>query len=169
MDKSKQPFVKSTRPFVKSTRPFRKYKRRFRKYKRRFRKSKRSFRKPSPPIKSGERIDYKNIDLLVRFISEQGKILPRRVTKLTLNQQRKITIAIKRARIVALLPFIFNEQQTKMREAMALRKRKKEEALRKRKKEEALRKRKSKKTFSKEKESPSKKKANPRTTGPQKK
>ena len=72
-------------------------------------KSKRSSRRRLPPIRSGEMIDYKNINLLRRFISEQGKILSRRMTRLTSKQQRLMTIAIKRARVLALLPFLNNE------------------------------------------------------------
>ncbi|EGP4757558.1 30S ribosomal protein S18 [Enterococcus faecium] len=53
-----------------------------------------------------EYIDYKDIELLKRFISERGKILPRRVTGTGANNQRKITVAIKRARIMGLLPFV---------------------------------------------------------------
>ena len=71
-------------------------------------KSKRSSRR-LPPIRSGEIIDYKNINLLRRFISEQGKILSRRMNRLTSKQQRLMTIAIKRARVLALLPFLNNE------------------------------------------------------------
>nr|YP_010428011.1 ribosomal protein S18 [Gyrinops versteegii]USN93413.1 ribosomal protein S18 [Gyrinops versteegii]BBD75728.1 ribosomal protein S18 [Gyrinops versteegii] len=72
-------------------------------------KSKRSFRRRLPPIQSGDRIHYRNISLISRFISEQGKILSRRVNRLTLKQQRLITIAIKRARILSLLPFRTNK------------------------------------------------------------
>nr|YP_009867287.1 ribosomal protein S18 [Calliergonella cuspidata]QKG04496.1 ribosomal protein S18 [Calliergonella cuspidata] len=72
-------------------------------------KSKRSSRRRLPPIRSGEIIDYKNINLLRRFISEQGKILSRRMNRLTSKQQRLMTIAIKRARVLALLPFTNNE------------------------------------------------------------
>nr|YP_010316898.1 ribosomal protein S18 [Anoectochilus formosanus]UNB13550.1 ribosomal protein S18 [Anoectochilus formosanus] len=75
-----------------------------------FRKSKRSFRRRLPPIRSGDRIDYRNISLISRFISEQGKILSRRVNRLTLKQQRLITIAIKQARILSSLPFRNNEK-----------------------------------------------------------
>ena len=53
----------------------------------------------------GVEIDYKNGDLLRRFISPEGKILPGRRTGLTSRNQRKITKAIKRARAVGLLPF----------------------------------------------------------------
>nr|ATL61771.1 ribosomal protein S18 [Gaertnera phyllostachya] len=81
------------------------------KSKRSFLKSKRSFRRRLPPIQSGDRIDYRNMSLISRFISEQGKILSRRVNKLTLKQQRLITISIKQARILSLLPFLNNEKQ----------------------------------------------------------
>nr|YP_010832412.1 ribosomal protein S18 [Astragalus pallasii]WFG51849.1 ribosomal protein S18 [Astragalus pallasii] len=76
------------------------------KSKRLFLKSKKSFRRSLSPIQSGDRIDYKNMSLLYRFISQQGKILSRRVNRLTLKQQRLITIAIKQARILSLLPFV---------------------------------------------------------------
>jgi small subunit ribosomal protein S18 len=61
------------------------------------------------PIRSGDQIDYKNMSLISRFISEQGKILSGQVNRLTSKQQRLITNAIKRARIPYLLPFLFNE------------------------------------------------------------
>lgn len=50
-------------------------------------------------------IDYKDIAKLRRFISERGKILPRRVTGTCAYHQRALTVAIKRARHVALLPY----------------------------------------------------------------
>lgn len=53
-----------------------------------------------------EYVDYKDVELLKRFISERGKILPRRVTGTSAKNQRKITVAVKRARIMALLPFV---------------------------------------------------------------
>jgi small subunit ribosomal protein S18 len=61
------------------------------------------------PIKAGEIIDYKNVDLLSKFITEQGKILPRRVTRLSAKQQRVVTKAIKQARVIGSLPFISKE------------------------------------------------------------
>nr|YP_010566071.1 ribosomal protein S18 [Medicago rugosa]UZC30752.1 ribosomal protein S18 [Medicago rugosa]UZC30828.1 ribosomal protein S18 [Medicago rugosa]UZC30904.1 ribosomal protein S18 [Medicago rugosa] len=76
------------------------------KSKRLFVKSKQSFRRSLSPIQSGDRIDYKNMSLLYRLISQQGKILSRRVNRSTLKQQRLITIAIKQARILSLLPFV---------------------------------------------------------------
>ena len=51
-------------------------------------------------------IDYKDVDLLKRFISERGKILPRRVTGTSAKNQRKLTVAIKRARVMGLLPVV---------------------------------------------------------------
>ncbi|MBP3039995.1 30S ribosomal protein S18 [Bacillaceae bacterium Marseille-Q3522] len=54
-------------------------------------------------------IDYKDVDLLKKFISERGKILPRRVTGTSAKYQRKLTIAIKRARMMALLPYVAGE------------------------------------------------------------
>jgi len=57
------------------------------------------------PIKRTSLLDYKDIDLLRQFISEQGKILSRRSTGLTSKQQKKLSKAIKQARILALLPF----------------------------------------------------------------
>ncbi len=52
-----------------------------------------------------ESIDYKEIGRLKKFISERGKILPRRISGNCAKHQRQLTIAIKRARNVALLPF----------------------------------------------------------------
>jgi small subunit ribosomal protein S18 len=50
-------------------------------------------------------IDYKNTDLLRRFVTEHGKILPRRITGTCAKHQRLLATAINRARVVALLPF----------------------------------------------------------------
>ena len=52
-----------------------------------------------------EEIDYKDVAKLHKFITERGKILPRRITGTCAKHQRQLTIAIKRARNVALLPF----------------------------------------------------------------
>jgi small subunit ribosomal protein S18 len=49
--------------------------------------------------------DFKNVDILRRFLSETGKILPRRRTGLSAREQRKLARTIKRARIMGLLPF----------------------------------------------------------------
>ncbi|MEB3313408.1 MAG: 30S ribosomal protein S18 [Cyanobacteriota bacterium] len=67
------------------------------------------FRRRVSPIKPEEKIDYKDVDLLRKFVTERGKILPRRITGLTAQQQRHLTTAIKRARILALLPYVNGE------------------------------------------------------------
>ena len=58
------------------------------------------------PIHFSKKIDYKDIDLLGLFVTEQGKILPRRATGISVQQQRKLSKAIKRARILCLFPFV---------------------------------------------------------------
>ena len=89
--------------------------------KKQFKKGAKSRRKPIPVVivKTGQgtiwntnqpaprsTIDYKNTKLLVKFISPQGKILPRRATGLTAKQQRVMATAILRARMSGLLPFV---------------------------------------------------------------
>ena len=54
-------------------------------------------------------LNYKDVSVLSNFISEQGKILPRRITGLKSKQQKKITKLIKQARIAALLPFVIGK------------------------------------------------------------
>ena len=51
-------------------------------------------------------IDYKNIAFLMRFLNEQGKLLPRRLTGNSLKYQKKLAAAVKRARQLALLPYV---------------------------------------------------------------
>lgn len=51
-------------------------------------------------------IDYKNGDYLLNFLNEQGKILPRRITGNSLKYQRKVAQAVKRARHLAILPYV---------------------------------------------------------------
>lgn len=53
-----------------------------------------------------EHIDYKDIETLSQFITEKGKILPRRITGVSHYNQKQLTQAIKRARYMALLPFV---------------------------------------------------------------
>ncbi len=73
-----------------------------------------SYRKYFPPKRKVCRfcernirdIDYKKIDILRRYSSERGKITPRRVTGTCSYHQRKLGVAIKRARLLALLPYI---------------------------------------------------------------
>jgi small subunit ribosomal protein S18 len=67
------------------------------------------YRKRLSPIKPGDPIDYKDIELLRKFVTERGKILPRRITNLTSQQQKDLTTAIKRSRYLALLPYINSE------------------------------------------------------------
>ncbi len=52
------------------------------------------------------KVDYKDVKLLQRFISERGKILPSRITSVSHKKQRVLATAIKRARNLALLPFV---------------------------------------------------------------
>jgi len=51
-------------------------------------------------------IDYKDSNFLLKFVNEQGKILPRRLTGTSLKYQRKVSVAIKRARHLALMPYV---------------------------------------------------------------
>ncbi len=51
-------------------------------------------------------IDYTDVDFLMNFINDQGKILPRRLTGNSLKYQRKVAVAVKRARHLALLPYV---------------------------------------------------------------
>jgi small subunit ribosomal protein S18 len=51
------------------------------------------------------KIDYKDVKLLQRYISEKGKIVPARITAVSAKKQRELAIAIKRARYLALLPY----------------------------------------------------------------
>jgi len=51
-------------------------------------------------------IDYKDPNFLLKFVNEQGKILPRRLTGTSVKYQRKVSVAIKRARHLALMPYV---------------------------------------------------------------
>ena len=62
------------------------------------------FKKKCPLTgKNAPKIDYKNIKLLKRYISENGKILPSRITSVSQKKQRELSLSIKRARILALI------------------------------------------------------------------
>ena len=61
------------------------------------------------PLSLNQKIDYKDIDLLKLFITEQGKILPRRLTGVTAKQQRQLAKAVKQARILGFLQFLYKE------------------------------------------------------------
>ena len=56
----------------------------------------------------GMKIDYKDVKLLSRYISEKGKIIPSRITSVSATKHRELARAIKRARYIALLPFVAN-------------------------------------------------------------
>lgn len=64
-------------------------------------------RKKSCPFSGSgaPKIDYKDVKLLQRFISERGKIVPSRITAVSAKKQRELSRAIKRARFLALLPY----------------------------------------------------------------
>lgn len=55
---------------------------------------------------SAPKIDYKDVRLLQRYISERGKIVPSRITAVSAKKQRELSTAIKRARFLGLLPFV---------------------------------------------------------------
>ena len=69
-----------------------------------------NFKKRSCPLSgtSAPKVDYKNVKLLKKFISEKGKILPSRITSVSTKKQRELSKAIKRARFLALLPYVNN-------------------------------------------------------------
>lgn len=67
------------------------------------------YRRKISPLQTNEIIDYKDVELLSKFLTEQGKIISRRISGLTTKQQTKLTKAIKRARMLSLLPFVNRE------------------------------------------------------------
>ena len=74
-----------------------------------FQPNKYKFKKTCPlSVKGAPKVDYKNIKLLKRFISEKGKILPSRITSVSTKKQRELSKAVKRARFIALLPYVNN-------------------------------------------------------------
>ncbi len=66
----------------------------------------RRFQRRRPRQLVPDYIDWKDVDYLRRFIPERGKIMPRRISGVTAKDQRRIAKAIKRARTMALLPFV---------------------------------------------------------------
>ena len=62
--------------------------------------------KQNAPVKKNVKFDYKNLYPLKKYISEKGKITPRRITYIPIQKQRELTEAIKRARYLALLPYV---------------------------------------------------------------
>lgn len=69
-------------------------------------KIKRKIKRPISPIKVEQIINYKDLNLLKKFMTKRGKILSRRITNLTFKQQNELKKAIKCARILNLLPFV---------------------------------------------------------------
>ena len=55
--------------------------------------------------KNAPKIDYKDVKLLQRYVSERGKIVPSRISAVSARKQRELAVAIKRARFLALLPY----------------------------------------------------------------
>ena len=69
-----------------------------------FQPNKYKFKKTCPlSAKGAPKVDYKNIKLLKRYVSENGKILPSRITNVSQKKQRELSLSIKRARNLALL------------------------------------------------------------------
>ena len=69
-----------------------------------FQPNKYKFKKTCPlSVKEAPKVDYKNIKLLKRYVSENGKILPSRITNVSQKKQRELSLSIKRARNLALL------------------------------------------------------------------
>lgn len=66
----------------------------------------RRFQRRRPRQLVPDYVDWKDVDYLKRFIPERGKIMPRRISGVTAKDQRRIARAIKRARTMALLPFV---------------------------------------------------------------
>ena len=58
------------------------------------------------PGQNAPKVDYKDVKLLQRFISERGKIIPSRITAVSAKKQRELASAIKRARYLALVPYL---------------------------------------------------------------
>jgi small subunit ribosomal protein S18 len=68
-----------------------------------------NFRKKTCPFEDGVlKIDYKDPRTLQKFVSERGKVMPRRISMVSARKQRALTLAIKRARFLALLPYVAN-------------------------------------------------------------
>ncbi len=69
-----------------------------------FKKPEIRFKKSCPlSVKNAPEIDYKNLKLLKRYVSDTGKILPSRITSVSQNKQRKLSLAIKRAQFLGLI------------------------------------------------------------------
>ncbi|WP_239014389.1 30S ribosomal protein S18 [Archangium violaceum] len=62
-------------------------------------------RKPNP-LGAARSVDFKDVQLLKYFVTERGKLIPRRITGVTAQQQRQVARAVKRARMLGLLPYV---------------------------------------------------------------
>ena len=69
------------------------------------------FKRHLSPIEPGYLIRYRDIELLRSFLRDQGKILPRRSTHLTVKQQKQLSKAVKRARMLKLLPYVIKDEE----------------------------------------------------------
>ena len=76
---------------------------------------------PSHPI---YKIDYKNVNLLRRYIGVTGKILPRRVTKLSAKEHRSVSKSIRQSRRVGIIPYVFTTNSYKPRPNLIIKLRK---------------------------------------------
>jgi small subunit ribosomal protein S18 len=72
-------------------------------------------RRPAELLKGVDRIDYKNVELLERFLEGGGRMRSRRRTRTAAKDQRKVTQAVKRARHMALLPFTSEQERASRR------------------------------------------------------
>ena len=78
-----------------------------------FQPNKYKFKKTCPlSVKGAPEVDYKNIKLLKKYVSENGKILPSRITNVSQKKQRELSNAIKRARYMGLLPYVRQEMDS---------------------------------------------------------
>jgi small subunit ribosomal protein S18 len=68
-------------------------------------KKKRRYMRPKRTLDPNITFDYKDVQLLRRFVTEHGKIVPRRISGASAQQQRSLTQAVKRARVMALIPY----------------------------------------------------------------
>lgn len=68
-------------------------------------KKKRRLSRPRRALDPTIQFDYKDVQLLRRFVTEHGKIVPRRISGASAQQQRDLTLAVKRARCMALIPY----------------------------------------------------------------
>lgn len=61
---------------------------------------------PKNKTRIAEEFDFEKVEILLKYLDDQKRILPRRITELSIKNQRRLTKAVKRARILGLLPFV---------------------------------------------------------------